>query len=514
MNWFKKQSLLWKIVIVFIALMLTLSGTFFSLYAQSAKKTALKATIDNARAIGMIAETNREEMESRWELGIITSDQIKQFSHTGEQEKVLATIPVVAGWQAAQRKAEEWGYTFKTPKEDPRRASNAPDEVERKILAQFKTNPSLNEQIYTDKNTDSLRYFRPIKLSETCMNCHGEPSTSMALWGNDNGKDPTGGPMEGWKVGEIHGAFEVILDLKEAKRDVSSNLAKAGLLLFIGIIISFFILWYIIRTFVSNPIDEIARSMNLGTDEVADASSLVSDSSNAMAQGATSQAVAVEETSATLNEMASQTAANADNTQVADDLMKAAISQVNNGSVAVTNMAEAMINIKSASEQISVIIKTIEEIAFQTNLLALNAAVEAARAGEAGKGFAVVAEEVRNLAQRCAEAAGNTTDLIEGSVDRVNKGSSIVETLKSNFDHIEVSTSKVADLMEEISIANTEQAQGVEEIRKAVEEVDRGTQTGAATSEETATAAVELSAQAKSLKEMVTQLVCLIEGQN
>jgi methyl-accepting chemotaxis protein len=514
MNWYKKHSLLWKIVIIFISIMTLMSATFFGLYAKEARTTAIDATLKNARSICMIAETNREEMDKRWDLGIVTADQIKTYAQQGELDKVLATIPVVAGWEAAQKQADEWGYTFRTPKEDPRHPANEPDPLEGDMLQKFKADSALTDASIIDTDANTLRYFRPVRLTQSCLLCHGDPQTSQALWGNEQGLDPTGGLMENWKVGEIHGAFEVILSLDEADQAVAANLTKAGILLLIGVAIAFVILWYIIKKFVSTPIDEIALSMNLGTDQVEQASRQVSSSSDSMAHGASRQAVAVTETSATLNEIASQTASNADNAQNADDLMKNAIGQVEKGSFAVTNMANAMTKIKDASAQISAIIKTIEEIAFQTNLLALNAAVEAARAGEAGKGFAVVAEEVRNLAQRCAEAAGHTTSLIEDSVGRVQDGSKIVSLLESSFKDIEQSTTTAAKLIEEISCANAEQAQGVAEIRKAVEEIDLGTQTGAATSEETATAAEELSAQAKSLKSMVTHLVALIEGQS
>ena len=320
--------------------------------------------------------------------------------------------------------------------------------------------------------------------------------------------------MENWLKGEVHGAFEVILSLDEADREVSGNLWSAAGLLIVGILIGSILLWWVIKRYVSQPMDEIALKMISGTNEVAQASSQVSQSSESLAHSATTQASAVTETAATLTEMAAQTAASAENAKSANSLMEESKEIVDRSAIAVNKMSDAMNGIKDSSIKVSEIIKVIEEIAFQTNLLALNAAVEAARAGEAGKGFAVVAEEVRNLAQRSATAAQNTTELIEGTVSRIGNGAEIVTILESSFKEIEQSSAKVAQLVGEITAGNNEQAIGVEEINKAIAEVDREAQQGAATSEETASLSAELSAQADSLRDQVSSLVALIEGED
>jgi methyl-accepting chemotaxis protein len=175
-------------------------------------------------------------------------------------------------------------------------------------------------------------------------------------------------------------------------------------------------------------------------------------------------------------------------------------------------LTSSMEEISRASLETQKIVKTIDEIAFQTNLLALNAAVEAARAGEAGAGFAVVADEVRNLAMRAAEAAKNTSGLIEGTVKRINEGSELVDRTNEAFSEVNTSSIKAAELVEEIAAASNEQAQGIEQINTAVTDMDKVTQQNAASAEESASASEQMNAQAEEMKMMVERMVMLVEG--
>jgi methyl-accepting chemotaxis protein len=175
-------------------------------------------------------------------------------------------------------------------------------------------------------------------------------------------------------------------------------------------------------------------------------------------------------------------------------------------------MANAIGEITKSSEETGKIIKTIDEIAFQTNLLALNAAVEAARAGEAGAGFAVVADEVRNLAMRAAEAAKNTSDLIENTIKAVKDGNELTTATQEAFqENVEIAA-KVGALVEEIAAASTEQAQGIDQVNKAVAEMDKIVQQNAANAEESASASEEMSAQSEHMKGFVENLIALVGG--
>ncbi len=297
--------------------------------------------------------------------------------------------------------------------------------------------------------------------------------------------------------------------------DTNASVNSAILVLIIGLVIAVaigIILAVMITRGITGPINNIISSLDEAGTQVAAASNQISSASQSLAEGATEQAASLEESSSALEEMASMTRQNADNASNANQMMVKTQEQVTNGADAVTNMSTAMTEINDSSEQTSRIIGTIEEIAFQTNLLALNAAVEAARAGDAGKGFAVVADEVRNLAQRSAQAARDTAELIESTVARVKNGSSIVQELQTSFGEVESSVKHFGGLINEISAASNEQAQGVDQVNTAVAQMDKVTQTNAANAEESASAAEELSAQAQQLSSLVGELSMIVTG--
>jgi len=271
---------------------------------------------------------------------------------------------------------------------------------------------------------------------------------------------------------------------------------------------------FLVARSVSGPINRMITELNAGSEQTNSAADQIANASVALAEQSSEQAAAVEETSASLEEMTANVRNTTESADRCQELMTEAQGVVQQGLGSMQEMVEAISTIKSSADQTAKIVSTIDEIAFQTNLLALNAAVEAARAGEAGKGFAVVAEEVRNLAQRAAEAAKETSALIDESVTHADRGVQVTEQTRSAFEQTAENSSQVAVQVDSIAAAAREQAMGIEQINKAVGQLDQTTQGAAANAEESASSAEELSAQASQLRSVVGQLHGLVSGEN
>jgi methyl-accepting chemotaxis protein len=261
---------------------------------------------------------------------------------------------------------------------------------------------------------------------------------------------------------------------------------------------------------VNRALGKTVTELSEGAAQVAHAAAQVASASQSLAQGSSEQAASLEETSAASEEISSMARKNTDNSQAAAGVVAQSQQKFLATNRLLDETVEAMGEIHAQSGKISKIIQTIDDIAFQTNILALNAAVEAARAGEAGMGFAVVADEVRNLAQRCAQAAKDTAILIEESVAKASDGKGKVDQVAVAIRAISEETVQAKTLVDEVSLGSQEQTHGIEQISKAILQMEQVTQTTAASAEEGASAAEELTAQSESLKDIVRQLTEMV----
>ena len=300
-------------------------------------------------------------------------------------------------------------------------------------------------------------------------------------------------------------------DESEAFQAVFALKKSVGFGLFIGIIVI-----SVVALLISRPLLKVmtnaVNALQLSSNQLLTASDQLTSSSQSLAESFTEQASNIQETSSAMEEMAAMAGENADHATSANSVVQDSRGTVDSGAESIEKMTGSMAEIKLAFEKVNKIVRAIEEIAFQTKLLSLNAALESAGAGEAGKRFSVVADEVRNLSNRAAEAAREAVQLITDANERIGSGVEIAQAVNEGFDEIHNSSLKVTGLVAEIQAASTEQAQGCDQVNRAMVQLDQATQANASTAEETSAAAETLSAQADQMREIVASLTSLIGG--
>ncbi len=380
-----------------------------------------------------------------------------------------------------------------THSSDPKFLKNKlPEELRSKLL-------SSTERIQRVHN-GAFEIYKPEVVHADCLRCH----TS-------------------WKTGMIGGvtAFRFSTDsLTESQAKTTAAVKSLrtkqildGALSAMVVMGLFVVLAFaVVRYQIAAPLLRIIQRLTATSEKVASTSSHLAVTSKSMAADAGEQASSLEETSASLEEMATMTRQNADHAQSAKDLANQARTAAEAGSTSMQQMNQAMDAIKESSRSIGMIIKTIDEIAFQTNILALNAAVEAARAGEAGMGFSVVANEVRNLAQRSAQAARETAAKIEDSMAKSERGVNTSAEVTASLQTIVEKVCKVDDLIADIAMASKQQNEGITQINTAMAQIDKITQSNAGTSQESAQSADELKAEAHALQSAVDDLQKMMGG--
>ncbi|MBD3219814.1 hypothetical protein GF314_01105 [bacterium] len=341
---------------------------------------------------------------------------------------------------------------------------------------------------FTEHDTEAhlIRSVQPLPATASCLDCH----------------DAT--------VGEVLGVASVTVSTADSEAAVRSFSWNVVLAILATVVLTAIILFVIIDRGVIVPVRRAARSLIRGAKETLSTASEFRDAGDRIAQNTSNQASSLQQTSASLQEMSAQTRVFASSTTDANTTASRASEAARRGQTTMERMTETMESIRTSADDTSRIIETINEIAFQTNLLALNAAVEAARAGEAGKGFAVVAEEVRNLAQRCAEAASNTSQLLDGSRSQAQTGVQVVGEVADILAEIVREVESTTTTIGEVSTASDRQATSIGEITDAMGVLDQVTQSNAAGAEQSAATSSQLAAMAADLQQVADDLGHLV----
>ncbi|MEM6560489.1 MAG: methyl-accepting chemotaxis protein [Planctomycetota bacterium] len=468
----------------------------------------IQLTRGTMRGAVIEAENVRETISSLQQHGAFDRKKLMAEVDAGvplRETQLYRTIPVVAAWQAIEKLAEEENYDFRVPKVDPRNPKNEPTADEAAILAELKATDA-EEYFRVDEDANQLVYARPIRLTQDCLACHGDPANSPT----GDGRDILGFEMEDWEVGSIHGAFILRADMERVDDVVSASMVKA--LMWMGPV---FVLvgggiWWLNRALIMKPIGRVVELLQRSSTSTRAASGQIASSSEALAQGTTEQAASLEETGSAVAEIDKSARENGSRALTATELANESTDAAQSGAESMRQLHETISQIKHSADETGSIIGRIESIAQQTNLLALNAAVEAARAGDAGKGFAVVAEEVRSLATQASAAAKETEERLAQSVAAADLGVERGEQAAQVIDRIGNAVTQLTRLIAEVSDAAENQGQSVTQTNTAIEEMNQVTQQNAAVAEESSTAARELSRQAQELDTVVADLAAMV----
>ncbi len=503
------------LVAVSVAMLAVVAGSVstVSILAAQNREGAIRERMESVLSQAEIMQANMDRMH---QAGAFDTDHLLEQARRqtgGESLRTgyaktdyYHTVPVVASWEAVQEAAEDLGFKFQISNVPGRKARNPEHDLAANYMEAIAAEES-GQTTHFSRQGNELVLAQAVLIKPSCLTCHGHPSQSPS----GNGLDHLGLPMEDMKVGDVAGLFVLRAPLSGDPVVASTVQKMLGVSAVIGLVVfGVFILFN--RRVIELPLQRAITRLSAASSQARTTSGALSGASSQLAEGANQQAAALQETSASLEEIASQTEANADHARSANELAEATRSAATAGSVAVGQMNAAMDGIQEASDSIAAIIQTIDEIAFQTNLLALNAAVEAARAGKAGKGFAVVAEEVRNLAQRSAEAAKDTEGRIQQSIERGREGAAISRKVTEDLQTIDQRTVEVSRVMESIARASGEQNEGIGQLNSAVSLMDQVTQVNARTADESARSAYTLDEQAQVLAEAVEDLAMLVAG--
>ncbi|MGZ3809169.1 MAG: methyl-accepting chemotaxis protein, partial [Bacteriovorax sp.] len=560
MKWFNTLSIKGRILFIvsFACLICSLTAIGVSQYYK--KQEFYKGIIDKSNAIHLRLDAAAGYVGSQGGLAPIIQQMKSKYKSSQEMTKedkelVLKQVPIVAAMKIGAKDSEKDDYDFRVFSNVARNEGNQSTPEESVIFKKFEADPNLKEHVVN--SGAFITVYRPVRISKEqgCLNCHGDPKNSP--W--DNGRDILGYQMENMKEKGLRGVFAIKTDVakvikKESDKTMFSSTLVLTLLIIGGGGTALFFAVLMINKPIKN-LNNIAHDLNESGDNVSSAAAQIASAAEELSQAATEQAASLQETSSSIEEISSMIDNTTKNAQQSSIASEQSLKAAERGKEVVGHMIQAIGDINTSNtgiieqihetnkeiENIIKIIneignktKVINEIVFQTKLLSFNASVEAARAGDQGKGFSVVAEEIGNLASMSGAAAHEITSMLDQSTktveaiirdsqekigrlvldgkEKVETGTHVAQECGDVLNEIVSSVGSVSKMVNEISIAAQEQAQGVHEITKALTHLDQVTHQNTSNSAESANAAVNLSKQAEMLNALVQKLVETIEG--